>query len=86
MCYILNYKFYRISILIKKFYICLINGGFDYEWDWRAAVEICVDKRSIAGINMRNLNIDNSLSNGLSVIAKNGDGQIGVLTNIPCKI
>ncbi|MDB5029366.1 glycosyl hydrolase family 28-related protein [Mucilaginibacter sp.] len=57
------------------------SGGFDHEWDWRAAVEICIDKRSIAGINMRNLNIDNSLSNGLSVIAKNGDGQTGVLTN-----
>jgi hypothetical protein len=57
------------------------SGGFDHEWDWRAAVEICLDKRGIAGVEMRNLNIDNSLSNGLSVIAKNVGEQIGVLTN-----
>lgn len=57
------------------------SGGFDHEWDWRAAVEICLDKRSIAGIEISNLNIANSLSNGLSVIAKNEGGQIGVLTN-----
>ncbi|MDB5110791.1 MAG: hypothetical protein JWR67_1905 [Mucilaginibacter sp.] len=57
------------------------SGGFDHDWDWRAAVEICVDKRSIKGIEMRNLNIVNSLSNGLSVIAKNVGEQIGVLAN-----
>jgi hypothetical protein len=57
------------------------SGGFDHEWDWRAAVEICLDKRSIAGIEIKNLNIENSLSNGLSIIAKNEAGKIGVLSN-----
>jgi hypothetical protein len=56
------------------------SGGFDHEWGWRAAVEICLDKRSIAGIEINNLNIENSLSNGLSVIAKNDTGKIGVLS------
>jgi hypothetical protein len=46
------------------------SGGFDHDWAWRAAVEVCLDKRSIAGIELRDLDIANSLSNGISVIAK----------------
>jgi hypothetical protein len=57
------------------------SGGFDHEWDWRAAVEICLDKRSISGVELDNLTIENSLSNGLSVVAKNTDGNIGALTD-----
>ena len=57
------------------------SGGFDHEWGWRAAVEICLDKRSISGVEMNNLNIENSLSNALAVIAKNKDGKAGVLSN-----
>jgi hypothetical protein len=57
------------------------SGGFDHEWDWRAAVEICVDKRSISGLEINNLNIINSLSNGISVIAKNENDKIGFLSN-----
>jgi hypothetical protein len=57
------------------------SGGFDHEWDWRAAVEICLDKRSISGIELDSLTIENSLSNGLSVVAKNTDGNIGALTD-----
>ena len=57
------------------------SGGFDHEWGWRAAVEICVDKRNISGIEINNINIKNSLSNGLNVIAKNQDDKIGVLSN-----
>jgi len=62
---------------------CLIknSGGFDHEWDWRASVEICVDRRSISGLEIKNINIENSLSNGISVIAKNVQDEIGVLSN-----
>lgn len=56
------------------------SGGFDHEWNWRAAIEICLDRRSIAGIEMNNLNIENSLSTGLSVIAKNEAGKTSVLS------
>ena len=48
------------------------SGGFDHEWDWRGAIEICTDKRSIAGIDVNHVTITNSLSNGVSVVAKNG--------------
>ena len=60
-------------------------GGFDHEWGWRAAVEICLDKRSISGVEINNLNIENSLSNGLAVIAKNVGEKAGVLTNATLK-
>jgi Pectate lyase superfamily protein len=56
------------------------SGGFDHEWGWRAAIEICLDKRSIAGLRIDNMHIDSCLSNGLSVIAKNEPGKTGILT------
>jgi hypothetical protein len=40
-----------------------------------------VDKRNITGIELRNLTIVNSLSNAVSVIAKNEGKNIGVLAN-----
>lgn len=61
------------------------SGGFDHEWGWRAAVQVCLDKRNISGIEMNNLNIENSLSNGLDVIAKNNNEKIGVLSNATLK-
>ncbi len=39
-----------------------------------------LDKRDITGIRLDNLHIDSSLSNGLSVIGKNEQGNIGVLS------
>lgn len=57
------------------------SGGFDHEWNWRAALEICLDKRSISGIKISNLDIRNSLSNAISVIAKNEEGKTGILSN-----
>jgi len=56
------------------------SGGFDHEWDWRAAVEICVDKRGISGLEITNLNIVNSLSDALNVIAKNENDKVGFLS------
>jgi hypothetical protein len=57
------------------------SGGFDHEWDWRGAVEICTDKRDIAGLEIKNLNIIGSLSNSLSVIGKNDGDKTGILLN-----
>lgn len=56
---------------------CHINtsGGFDHEWGWRAAVEICLDQRNISGIHLQNLTIKNSLSNAISIISKSLSGK-----------
>jgi hypothetical protein len=55
------------------------SGGFDHEWQWRAAVQVCLDRRSISGVRLTDLTIQDSLSDGLSVIApgsKNGQGRL----------
>jgi hypothetical protein len=57
------------------------SGGFDHEWDWRAAVQICADRRTILGIELNNLKIEDSLSDGLSVVSKSINGQSGELLN-----
>lgn len=48
------------------------SGGFDHEWDWRGAVEICADKRVINGLEISNVRIENSLSSAVRVVAKPG--------------
>ena len=57
------------------------SGGFDHTWGWRASVEICVDKRDISSLQIRNLNIEKSMSAGISIIESNEVGKMGVLSN-----
>ena len=53
-------------------------GGYDPGYQWRAALQLCLDTYSggISGVNLNNLNITNSISDGMSVI-----GGTGTLTN-----
>ncbi|HWA24084.1 MAG TPA: glycosyl hydrolase family 28-related protein, partial [Lacunisphaera sp.] len=44
-------------------------GGYDHSWAWRAAMQICMDRRSIAGLRVRRLEIRDSLSDGIAVVA-----------------
>lgn len=62
---------------------CVIknSGGFDHEWGWRGAIEICLDRRSITGIAIKNVVIDQSLSDAISIVAKNDNGEPGHLQN-----
>jgi len=46
------------------------SGGFDHSWDWRAAISICLDKRSISGLDINHVNIENSLSDGISIVSR----------------
>ncbi|MFL5728099.1 MAG: glycosyl hydrolase family 28-related protein [Cytophagaceae bacterium] len=46
------------------------SGGFDHSWDWRAAISICLDKRSISGLEIKNINIDNSFSDAMSIVSR----------------
>ena len=56
----------------------LRSGGYDPGYTWRGAVQLCLDTYSggINGVNLNNLIITNSVSDGLSVI-----GGTGTLTN-----
>jgi hypothetical protein len=64
---------------------CDLNrcGGFDPGWTWRAALQVCLDHKSLTGLNLNNLNISNSISDGLSVIAPGSSvaSGVGILSN-----
>ena len=57
------------------------SGGCDHEWAWRAAFQICLDRRSISGLEIHDLNIKDSISDGMSVIAPGSQNGEGTLTN-----
>ena len=44
-------------------------GGEDPGFGWRGAVQLCLQNYSITGINLLNLNITNSASDGLDIIS-----------------
>ena len=57
-------------------------GGFDHDWAWRAAFQLCMDRRSISGVDISNVNIKDSFSDGLSVVAPGSKHGQGTLSNV----
>jgi len=43
-------------------------GGYDHGWTWRGAFQICLHRKDIAGLRLRDLSIEDSLSDGFSII------------------
>lgn len=56
-------------------------GGFDLGWGWRAAFQLCLDRRSISDVEIRNVNIKDSLSDGFGVVAPGSAHGEGTLSN-----
>ena len=50
-------------------------GGWDHAWGWRAALQICVDRRDISGLSISKVQIVDSISDGFSVIARAESSQ-----------
>jgi hypothetical protein len=48
------------------------SGGFDHEWGWRGALEVCLDRRNISGLSISRIRVDSSLSNALSIVEGKG--------------
>ncbi len=44
-------------------------GGYDHSWTWRAAFQVCLDRRSISGLKVSQVEIRDSISDGISVVA-----------------
>jgi len=57
------------------------SGGYDHTWAWRAAFQLCLDRRAISGIEIQDLNIEDSISDGLSVVAPGSEHGEGLLSN-----
>ncbi|MDR3525940.1 MAG: glycosyl hydrolase family 28-related protein [Rhizomicrobium sp.] len=49
---------------------CLLQrcGGYDHGWTWRAAFQICLQRKDISGLRISDITIEDSLSEGLSII------------------
>jgi len=55
------------------------SGGYDHDWAWRAAMQLCMDRRSISGVCISNVTIKDSMSDGLSIVgpgSKKGQGTL----------
>jgi hypothetical protein len=59
-------------------------GGYDPGYQWRAALQLCLDTYSggISGLNLNNLNITDSVSDGMSVIGGSGSLSGAVAANL----
>jgi hypothetical protein len=44
-------------------------GGYDHTWTWRASLQICMERRPISGVRVQGVEIRDSLSDGISVVA-----------------
>jgi hypothetical protein len=58
-------------------------GGYDPTYQWRAALQLCLDTYStgISGLNLNNLNITDSVSYGMSIIGGMGTKGTGTLSD-----
>jgi hypothetical protein len=51
-------------------------GGYDHDWAWRGSMQVCLDHRSISGLTIRQVDIRDSFSDGISIITPpNRDGH-----------
>ena len=57
------------------------SGGFDPWRTWRAALQLCLDGRNISGVDIRDLNIKDSISDGMSIVGPGKDQSQNMLTN-----
>lgn len=55
-------------------------GGYDHSWAYRAALQICLDRRSITGLRVSELEVKDSLSDGISVVAPGSAKGQGTLS------
>jgi hypothetical protein len=55
-------------------------GGYDHDWAWRGALQICLDHHSISGLTIRDVNIDDSFSDGITIIAPGSAKGEGTLS------
>jgi len=55
-------------------------GGYDHSWAWRGSFQICMDRRSIAGLAISHVEIRDSFSDGLTVVGPGSPKGEGTLS------
>jgi hypothetical protein len=57
-------------------------GGYDHDWAWRGSLQICLDRRSISGVTISQVDIRDSFSDGLTIVAPGSGKGEGTLSNV----
>src|SRR5258708_993331 len=57
-------------------------GGYDHDWAWRGSFQICLDRRSISGLTISQVDIRDSFSDGLTIVAPGSLKGEGTLSNV----
>lgn len=55
-------------------------GGYDHDWTWRGSLQICLHEHSISGVTIRDVSIDKSFSDGITIIAPGSAKGQGTLS------
>jgi hypothetical protein len=56
-------------------------GGYDHSWAWRGSLQICMDRRSISGLTISHVTIQDSISSGMTIVAPGSPKGEGTLSN-----
>ena len=54
-------------------------GGYDHSWAWRGSLQICMDRRSISGLTISHVTIQDSISSGITIVgpgSAKGEGTL----------
>jgi hypothetical protein len=57
-------------------------GGYDHSWAWRGSLQICLDRRNISGLTISQVDIRDSFSDGLTIVAPGSPKGEGTLSNV----
>ncbi len=55
-------------------------GGYDHSWAWRGSFQLCLDRKSIAGLAISDVTIRDSISSGLTIVAPGSAKGQGTLS------
>jgi hypothetical protein len=56
-------------------------GGYDHSWAWRGSLQICMDRRSISGLTIRHVTIQDSISSGITIVGPGSPRGEGTLSD-----
>lgn len=56
-------------------------GGYDHSWAWRGSMQICMDRRSISGLTVSHVTIQDSISSGMTIVGPGSPKGEGTLSD-----
>lgn len=60
-------------------------GGYDHSWAYRGSIQICLDRKSISGLLLKNIDVAQSLSDAITIVAPGSAKGQGTLSNAQFK-